>query len=133
VKQVQTAQSYRLYAKLFLLPEIEKEIKSLKDLSVTLKNERDAVYEREMVNNIGLSKDLYPYTMPESRSLVEIQDEWKKVQDQLSISLENQDAILNRINRIEVAFDRSLESSRLVYSENEKEDQQALDDRVTKA
>lgn len=133
VKQVQTAQSYRLYAKLFLLPEIEKEIKSLKDLSVTLKNERDAVYEREMVNNMGLTKDLYPYTMPESRSLVEIQDEWKKVQDQLSISLENQDAILNRINRIEVAFDRSLESTRLVYSENEKEDQQALDDRVTKA
>ena len=133
VKQVQTAQSYRLYAKLYLLSEVEKEIKALKDLTVTLKNERDAIYEREMVNNIGLSKDLYPYTMSESRSLVEIQDEWKKVQDQLSISLENQDAILNRINRIEAAFDRSLESTRLVYSENENEDQQALDDRVTKA
>lgn len=133
IKQVQTAQSYRLYAKLFLLPETEKEIKSLKELVVTLKNERDSVYEREMINNIGLSKDLYPYTLPESRSLVEIQDEWKKVQDQLSVSLENQDAILNRINRIDVAFDRSLESTRLVYSENEKEDQQALDDRVTKA
>lgn len=133
VQQVQTAQSYRLYAKLFLLPDIEKEIQSLKELSVTLKNERDANYERELVNNIGFSKELFPYTLPETRSLVEIQDEWKKVQDQLSISLDNQDAILNRIHRIDSAFERSLESSRLVYSENDKEDQQALDDRVTKA
>ncbi|MCP0918095.1 hypothetical protein MUB04_16265 [Acinetobacter indicus] len=133
VQQVQTAQSYRLYAKLYLLPEVQKEITALKELSVTLKNERDAVFEREMINNIGLSKELYPYTLPESRPLTEINDELSKVQNQLSYCMDDQDAINNRIHRIDNAFSRSLETDRLVYSENENEDQQVLDDRVTKA
>lgn len=132
-KQTQDAQSYRLYAKLYLLPEAQKEITALQQLNVTLINERNSVLEREMMNNMGLSSDLFPLTTSTIRSLEEITEELKLVQEQLSTAMDNQDVIQYRIMRIENVFERSLEDNRLVYTDDEKVDQQVLDDRVTQA
>lgn len=132
-KQVQEAQSYRLYAKLFLLPEAQKEITALQQLNVTLVSERNSVLEREMMDNLGLSAELFPLTTATSRPLAEITEEIELVQQQLGTAMDNQDAIQYRIMRIENAFDRSLEENRLVYTDDEKVDQQVLDDRVTQA
>lgn len=132
-KQAQDAQSYRLYAKLYLLPEAQKEVSALQQLNITLINERNSVLEREMINNMGLSSDLFPLTTSTIRPLEEVTEELKLVQEQLGTAMDNQDAIQYRIMRVENVFERSLEENRLVYTDDEKIDQQALDDRVTQA
>lgn len=132
-KQIQAAQSYRLYAKLYLLPVAHQEIKALQQLNNTLIHERNSLLEREMISNIGLTSELFPLTTSVSRPLEDITKELDLAQQQLSIAMDNQTAIQSRITRIEGVFSASLTEDRLVYTDDQTDDQEVINDRVTKA